>query len=151
MLQEFTYVKPEDVSDYWQLVGPILKKATDVSEGRYSISDLKERCESGAFQLWLVIDNGRVNAALTFSISIFPQKRILSIHYLGGEMMKDWIAPLADFMQRMTLVQQCDGLEFVGRPGWEKVLAPFGLRKAFVHYIRGADEIRTAVGNRGNA
>jgi len=47
-------VQPIGVEIFWDKIKPLIKKATDYSNGRHTVDTTKYLCETGMMQLWLV-------------------------------------------------------------------------------------------------
>lgn len=130
-------VPPEGVEGLWGKVGHLLKKATDMSGGRYRLKDLKAKLISGEFQLWVVYDEGlSMLAAITSTFTEYPQYRVLHGQFLGGDRLEEWRDKFCALFDRWGRDNHCKKVEFTGRAGWAKRLAPCGYREIFRVYER---------------
>lgn len=119
----------------WDKVGHMLKRATDLSQGRYRLHDLKAKLLSGEFQLWVVMDGThKILAAITSTFTVYPQGKSLHGQFLGGDRLEDWKDDFCDIFKRWAYDNHCSMIEFTGRKGWSRVLEPNGYREVFRTY-----------------
>lgn len=124
-----------EVPNVWDRVSRMLKLATDQSQGRYGLNDLKEKLVSGEFQLWLVFDlDYNILAAVTSTFTIYPQGKFLAGQFLGGEGLDRWKDEFCRVFHNWGRDNKCVAAEFTGRAGWAKVLADNGYREVFRIY-----------------
>lgn len=115
----------EMIPHVWEDVRPLLKKATDLSGGRYDVDDLLDPLNAGMTELWTVADDKLLAAFITV-IQRFPRKSVLSIPIIGGDGMAEWLVPGLTAMEAYAKENGCSILEGGGRRAWAKVLAEAG-------------------------
>jgi hypothetical protein len=71
--------------------------------------------------LWVAFDEGIFKGIVTTQVVTYPQRKLLSMHFCGGTQLKEWKVPMLDLLKKFARDMGCDGIEAVGRPGWEKV------------------------------
>jgi len=71
-------------------------------------------------QLFVVMD-GDIKAAFVTQFSQFPSKKVLTVMFLGGRSMEEWLHLIAE-LEQWAKDEGCDSIEVHGRRGWEKVL-----------------------------
>lgn len=119
----------------WPLVEAMFKRATDLSAGRYELDDLMLKVFRGDFTLWIVIeDHDRIIAAITSSFTNYPDGRFLSGQFLAGDKLDEWREPFCELFDRWGRDNGCKAIEFVGRAGWAKALAPQGYKEIYRIY-----------------
>lgn len=134
---QVSLVPHTDVENVWDQVGAMLKKATDMSEGRYRLKDLKAKLIKGDFHLWIVFDDAfKIVAAITSTFESYPQCRALHGQFLGGDYLADWRDTFCDTFDRWGRDNGCTMIEFTGRAGWAKALSGNGYREVFRTYQR---------------
>lgn len=134
---EISLVPSWEVKNIWNKVEGFLKEATDMSEGRYDIEDLKTKLCAGEFQLWVVFDEKyEILAAITSSFMQYPKCKMLCGQFLGGIKMSLWHDKFVATFDNWARDNKCVAIEFSGRAGWGKVLAPHGYREVFRTYQR---------------
>lgn len=131
-------VPTDEIDRHWAVVRPLLHRATEAGQGRYSVEDAREMLVQARWQLWLIQEGEIIEAAMVLSLEVFPRKRVLVIQFLGGENMDQWVDAVSDFMDRQTKLHHADSAELLGRPGWGKVVERHGWRRVFVHYVKDA-------------
>lgn len=135
---EVSLVPPEYVSEVWDRVSHMLKKATDLSYGRYKLRDLRARLERGDFHLWIIFDKqtNEICAAVTSSFTAYPQMQSLHGQFLGGDRIEEWRDKFCDVFDRWGRSNNCAIVEFTGRKGWSKMLEQNGYREVYRVYQR---------------
>ena len=73
--------------------------------------------------------------AIVFRIVRYPRKRMLRIWLAGGDMDSS-IDAMLEAAEFHAAQHECDGIEVVGRRGWEKVLKPYGFEHKRVVLIK---------------
>jgi|ETNvirnome_2_300_1030623.scaffolds.fasta_scaffold18484_2 hypothetical protein len=131
-----TPVSPGLVDYCWVEAGTLLKKACDVSNGRYDIISLRREIDSGSQHLWILYrgDNEMI-AAFTTSISTYPLKSYINISFCGSNDEGIWIKHRDVIISSVTGWGKnfgCSGFEIIGRMGWVKSLAPLGFKRSHV-------------------
>ena len=114
---KISLVPPERADDVWGTVEPFLKKATEMSGGRWTTHDVLESIKLGHFHLWVAIEDSDIVAAATTSFTEYPQKRMLTGQFLGGRRLTDWVGLLDKVLQKWGRDHNCSGIELTGRNG----------------------------------
>lgn len=131
------YVHQDHLPLAWTVAAPLLAPAVELSEGRYDLGAVYEKCAQKFALLWLV-DNEKDETVAAFisRIAAYPRKRFLSIDFLGGDRMAEWVSETDRVLQAYARDAQLDGIEMVGRAGWTKSLGALGWRQNAVMLIR---------------
>lgn len=120
-------VPVDQIGRVWDQVEPMLKKAADISDGRFTIDHIRDMLLRDQNHLWVVFyPPMRVVSAVTTVFNVYPGNKWLSVQFLGGEEMREWIGELVEVMSRWSKDNGCAGIECSGRPGWSRVLLPLG-------------------------
>lgn len=127
-------VAPSDSAALWAIVGPLLGRSAALSRGRYDIDDMARGMAAGEFDLVVIKDDQTIIGALTFAIKVYPKMRVLEVRDLGGDRFHDWKHQLNEAVDRLAKAADCVKIEFIGRAGWGKLLAPGGYEPVFVIY-----------------
>ena len=137
---EVSLVPTPDVAAVWDRVSHMLKRSTDLSRGRFRLKDLKEKLLTGEFQLWIVFTrDGTILSAITSTFTVYPQMKALHGQFLGGDRLVDWRDKVCAIFDRWGRDNQCQIIEFTGRPGWAKALEGNGYKEVFRVYERRID------------
>jgi hypothetical protein len=142
-----SYVPPHVMDPVWPKAGALLLKSLKYARGRYEIEDVYRDLVQHQQQLWIVFDDETKNlvAAITTRIAEYPHRRMVCGYFLGGTRLDEWADLFLDVLEKFEKDMGCDGLEFVGRKGWEKVLAHRKIRPISVIYERIDDDQSQAV------
>ena len=120
-------------TEAWERSKPFMVDALDRSGNEYNVDDVLREIEDD-HAIFYPVENG----ATVFRIALYPQKRMLRIWLFGGivgtgRANLDTVMEAADFHAKE---HECDGIELVGRRGWEKVLKPYGYEHKRVVLIK---------------
>ena len=80
----------EHAASAWNDVRHYLEPAVERCNGRWTMEHLCAAVSMGSTQLWVAFDEEKVWGALTTEVTHYPGKRILSMHFLGGEDFDKW-------------------------------------------------------------
>jgi len=126
-------LEPEDVAYVWEEVVPLLARVVPHTEGELEPDDYIEPLTHGDMQLWVVVENKHVNAALVTQIIPYPQKRILRLISLAGDNFQD-IKDFLEMVEVFALKNGCTALEMWGRKGWKKLLSDW--KDSYIVYTK---------------
>ena len=124
---------PEDVAYVWEEVVPLLARVVPHTEGELEPDDYIEPLTHGDMQLWVVIENKHVNAALVTQIVPYPQKKVLRLISLAGEDFQE-IKNFLEMVEVFALKNECSALEMWGRKGWKKLLSDW--KDSYIVYTK---------------
>jgi hypothetical protein len=129
---------PQDhVISIWNEVRDHLEPAVAVSKGRWTMEHLCAALSMGRSQLWIAFDDQKIRGALTTEVTQYPGKKLLSMHFLGGNDFDAWYEDLLSQITRYAKDMDCDGIEGVGRFGFWKWLERNGFEKSSAFYEKG--------------
>ena len=136
----FTQVPQDYILREWPRVHPMLKKATDITNGRADVWEIFDALISGEAQLWIVFDDKTPIAAITTKVKQYNGFKALFIDFVGGSKMNEWLKDVLVILKRFAKDNECDQLEGYGRIGWKKVLSKFGWKPEFYSYKMELDD-----------
>lgn len=133
---EVSLVPPTEVERIWDRVSHMLKRASDLSFGRYRLRDIRAKLETGEFNLWIIFerDTGQIVAAITSAFTHYPQMKSLHGQFLGGDRIMEWRDKFCEVFDGWGRDNGCSKVEFTGRAGWKKMLAENGYRETYRVY-----------------
>lgn len=111
------------------MVSRFLRRAIELSSGRSSEASVLYDLARDEISLWLIFVEGEPKAAATARVQDYPGKRVLTVELIGGTGMKDWLDDIVSTTADHARAMNCDGMDILGRDGWERVLAKYGGRK----------------------
>ena len=85
-------------------------------------------------QLWILLDKEsehKYYGVVVTEIIQRPLQRVLNIKIMTGTHREKW-QHLVKEIEDFAWFNNCDSMELVARPGWEKVLKRFGYKKSHV-------------------
>jgi hypothetical protein len=98
------------------------------------LDDVLNDLRGGSLQLWMVVVNGVLMAAMTTRIVSYPKKKNLLINLIGGYEMDRWMPSALDALKEMAKINGLSGIEGYGRKGWEKILKNTSFVPVFTNY-----------------
>ena len=115
------FVPPDQVAAIWAYVLPHIEAAIEHSEGELLPEDVFPNLCMGDMQLWVVVNDTKIQATVITQIIDYPRKNILRVLCLGGRGLKEWyhlFYQIEDFAKS----NNCSAIEAWARKGFEKML-----------------------------
>ena len=97
----------------------------EFSDGKYVFDDVKESILSANMQVWGVVKDEKLCAALLTQIIHFPHEKRLLLFSLGGDGFKKW-GHLLRHIENWAAIIKVSAIELFGRRGWIKLLKDEG-------------------------
>ena len=128
-------IPPESVSKAWGVVKADIANALARSNG-YALADhILKWINEKKMQLWILWDpeaeNNKYYGVVVTEIIQRPLQKCLNVKIMTGRHREKW-QHLIKHIEDFAWQQDCDLLELVARPGWKKILKPFGYRESHV-------------------
>jgi hypothetical protein len=121
----------------WSQVRDYLKPAVDLSDGRWDLEYVIAGLVTGRQNLWVAADaEKKIIAAATTEVVDYPMKRMLTMHFIGGEDFDSWYTLMLEGMSKFAKDAGCAGIECVARGGFWKWFKEDGFSKTSVFYER---------------
>ena len=84
---------------------------------------------------WVVMDGNEViTAAITRAVQ-YPQRKAMSIEYMAGDRMWEWLPMFVETLIRYAKDNGCLHVELRGRAAWTKVLKKYNFKAEQVMYM----------------
>ena len=112
---------PLDIDFYWDEVSVRIKDAIELSNGRHTLETTFNCIKSKQMKLWGVVYGDILLSVFVTQETIYPNKKVLSILFCGGEAVIKYIKDIETFFKK-AIENGCKGLEIIGRKGWAKVI-----------------------------
>ena len=128
-------IPTKSVDEVWKVVKNDIANALSRSNG-YALSDhIKEWIKQQKMQLWILWDSEaekeKYYGVVVTEVIQRPLQRCLNIKIMIGRHREKW-QHLIKHIEDFAWQQNCDLLELVARPGWKKILKPFGYTESHV-------------------
>ena len=135
---QFKPIVKEDVPKYWDRIEPLLNKAVKLDADTYGIESLKLALEQGTtYSVWVAYDDedsrNILGAITTRILKVASGKRGISIDFIGGTRMRDWIDIGHETIENLAKYNNCSFIQGYGRRAWEKY-NKFGWKKLHTTY-----------------
>jgi hypothetical protein len=136
-MQRVFVVSSGDVVSMLPTIMPWLHKMAHWTNGRRSVDDIVQRVLNMESVLWITLtEDGKPSGALITKIEAYPRMRMLHVLHCAGE--KGQMDGVADEMyaalDAFAKFNHCVGVEFIGRPGWQKHVEPRGYTVKSISY-----------------
>jgi len=132
---EVSMVPSEYADTCWDKVEKFAEKAANYTYGRYTADDIYDCIKEQDYQMWVAYDAQKVFKGLVVtSIVNYPKRKLLAMHFCGGEELKLWKSPMLALLRKFGADSGCDGIESTGRPGWAKVFENEGYQAKWITY-----------------
>lgn len=102
-------------------VGPMLQPAIDLSDGRWDLWSVVAHLLNGHMALWISVNEGKPEAAMVTRVVDYPKLRVLSLPFLGGKAMENWMHFEPQIMAYGKSLG-CAEMEGYARAGFKRVL-----------------------------
>ena len=128
-------IPTKSVDEAWRVVRTDIANALTRSNG-YALSEhIKKWIIEEKMQLWILWDQEaekeKYYGVVVTEVIQRPLQRCLNIKIMTGRHREKW-QHLIKHIEDFAWQQNCDLLELVARPGWKKILKPFGYKESHV-------------------
>ncbi len=129
-------IPTEKVEQLWTLVEQDIANALARSNGYARAEHIKNWILDNKMQLWIVWDQKQKDNSKYYGVCVTeiiqrPLQRCLNIKIMTGRHREKW-QHLVKHIENFAWQNNCDLLELVARPGWKRVLKPFGYKESHV-------------------
>ena len=119
----------------WSIVRTDITNALNRSNGYALAEHIKKWIIEEKMQLWILWDSEaekeKYYGVVVTEIIQRPLQRCLNIKIMTGNHRDQW-QHLIKHIEDFAWINNCDLLELVARPGWKKILKPFGYKETHV-------------------
>ena len=119
---EIKQVDIECVDVFWDKVKNWVYKVVVQSNGRHTLDSTYKLLKQGTMTMFLITDKKKLCAVYVVQKVYYPAKIVLGILFCGGSKVIKEIKKIEKFFLNYAKEQKCDGLEIIGRKGWDKVI-----------------------------
>lgn len=116
------------IDHVWPRIEHYIVKTLLYSDNKYDLDSIKKCLLERDMQLWIALQGVNILSYTITRIVHYPKQQRLQIAFMGGEHLNKWKHFVEDLMQ-WARDQGCVAIEASGRPGWERVWAPWGGKK----------------------
>lgn len=120
-------IPPSDLSSVWHLCTEMLQGCCERSSGDFTLGNVSELIESGAWQLWFVWgkDSKTPQAIATTEIHAMPSgQRVANVVFCTGVRRHEWMH-LIDDLEAWAGEQGCQKFRMWARKGWARNLPDY--------------------------
>ncbi len=133
---ELVQIPKENIDIVWKQCKGMIADAMASSNNYANASHFKQWISENKMQLWFLWDkeaniDQRLYGIVVTEIIQRPLQRCLNIKIMTGKHREKW-QHLIKHIENFAWQNNCDLLELVARPGWKRVLKPFGFKESHV-------------------
>jgi hypothetical protein len=133
---ELVQIPKENIDIVWRQCKTMIADAMASSNNYANASHFKQWISENKMQLWFLWDkeadiDQRLYGIVVTEIIQRPLQRCLNIKIMTGKHREKW-QHLIKHIENYAWQNNCDLLELVARPGWKRVLKPFGFKESHV-------------------
>ena len=130
---EQVLIPTNKVEQVWSFAVKDVADALARSNGYARAEHIKKWILDNKMQLWILWDskNKKYYGVVVTEIIQRPLQRCLNIKIMTGSHREKW-QHLIKQVEEFAWQNNCDLLELVARPGWKRVLKPFGFKESHV-------------------
>jgi hypothetical protein len=113
----------------------MLGKAAGTTRGKFSKMNILDELLEKTIELWVVYDeDNKPIAAVTTRVIPYDKFTALSIDWVGGQRMSEWIDLVIQTLTNYAKDKECSMMAGYGRKAWAKVLAKYGWEQDYIAY-----------------
>lgn len=113
-------VLEQDIPKVWPQIESYMEEAASYTNGKYAPDDILETLYTGRV-LWIAFDESGIKGAVVTCLNQYPRKRYLYLEFCGGDEGYTWKSDMLRTLQSWAKDTECDGIEGLGRLGWERI------------------------------
>src|SRR5580765_5165178 len=110
-----------EILQRWQEIAPLLKHATDRSEGCYEPEDILGLLFGGRATMLLVERGSTLVVVAVVELRNYPRRRVLDVGFIGGKLgetnLKEWVPVFVEHLENMARACGATMLSGCGRIG----------------------------------
>jgi len=123
------------LSARWGEIAPVLKRATDRTEGCYEPIDVLQQSLNGQVAIFTIEDGAQLVAVATGRVNVFPRRRFWTIDFVAGRRLAEWWPLFVDAMDALARQAGCAKITAYGRPGWSRFWKARGVAQSIASEI----------------
>lgn len=131
-----TRVSAREALEEWDFYEGMINKVIRRVNGGVSAEHVLTCLQQGNMQLWR--DSSRKGIGVT-EIQTYPEFRTLLIFMVAGEDARAWLTSGQQQLDSFAQKSGCKYVEYIGRPGWERLLRDFGYTEKYIRMRKEVD------------
>lgn len=124
-------VASREARHHWPIVAPMIQGVLDKFDPGFTTDSILASIEEQNHQLWLIVIDGLIVAAIITEINNYPAYSVLHAPYIAGERMAEWFDTAFDVLESFGKHHGCKYLTGCGRRGWVKQGASRGYQEVY--------------------
>jgi hypothetical protein len=124
-------IPPQEVPAVFPTVKKHLDRAVEYAHGTLGIDDVYHDLLKGKTILWIITkDDYSIISAVITDVNQYPKKKTIRVLMAGGDRLDDWELRFCEALMEWANNIHADGIEVIGRKGWERRLEKYGYKLA---------------------
>lgn len=110
----------------WDDIAIFINRALKHNNGELSLDDVKNSIETGEYELFGHVENGKLEAIAIINMIYYPNKKSMNILMASCNDVYAAIHEFLSIMDKFAKDNECSSIYIHGRKGWSKVLSDYG-------------------------
>ena len=119
--------KWDDTPKFWPAIEGWIAAALEHGGVMLWPQDIYNALIARTMKLWLAFDGATLKGCMVTQLANYPRIKVLSIVAAGGRDAREWMQ-FDSTISEYARILDCEAIEFLGRQGWEKMVAPYGYK-----------------------
>lgn len=124
-MMNYIQLKGSEAQFAWPKLGPMLERVVEITDGEFSVEDLRQRILMGLMTAFVAHDGPKIKGLAVAEAISYPQFSSLRVVAAVGEDIKEWIAFEAN-LENLAACMGCSYIEGFVRPGMAKLCVKIG-------------------------
>lgn len=137
MEYEVSAVEPRDAYRFLPQMEEYLLPAIERA-GQYELADIYAQITNEESWLFIATEDGAPIGAAVVAMEVYPRRKYLLLHLLGGTKAKEWAPILVDRLRTLAKGLGFYGVRVEGRKGWTKIF-PEATQESVVLTLKAGD------------
>lgn len=123
-------IHTDKINELWPRILPWAQEFCQHSQESYDPPYILEKLNNAKMQLWLVMNDADIFGIILTEVRMTKIKECVIVVATGEDMESS--VHLLKTLEKYALLMGCKKMIGIARPGWERVLKPFGYKKTHV-------------------
>lgn len=133
---KFIPVPSESIPMWWGKLEALYKSTPETWADYEKLESIYEQHLSGRRILYICIVETELVFAISGTVQSYPMGKVVHLDWCAGRNVRDYIGLALSSLETLAWQVNAFEVQFSGREGWKKLLAPFGYHPTHVTYSK---------------
>jgi len=130
-------IPTSNLDEVWVLVKKDIANALTYSGDNHNAQFVLDTLRKEEMQLWIIWDKDKPTTKEKYFGVVVTElikrtlRKVCHVFIVTGNQRQKWI-PLIQVLEEFAKENECDGMELIARPGWQKVLQNYKYKRTHV-------------------